>query len=59
MTSGRLTRSLANFAKLTELFDAHGTSLVSATQAFNTSTSMVRLTLNVLLSSAQSSARWC
>ncbi|NMA96532.1 MAG: recombinase family protein [Phyllobacteriaceae bacterium] len=49
----RLTRSLADFAKLTELFDAHGTSFVSVTQAFNTSTSMGRLTLNVLLSFAQ------
>ncbi|MEC5321850.1 recombinase family protein [Aurantimonas sp. A3-2-R12] len=49
----RLTRSLADFAKLTELFEAHGTSFVSVTQAFNTSTSMGRLTLNVLLSFAQ------
>jgi DNA invertase Pin-like site-specific DNA recombinase len=49
----RLTRSLADFAKLTELFDAHGASFVSVTQAFNTSTSMGRLTLNVLLSFAQ------
>jgi DNA invertase Pin-like site-specific DNA recombinase len=49
----RLTRSLADFAKLTELFDAHGVSFVSVTQAFNTSTSMGRLTLNVLLSFAQ------
>lgn len=49
----RLTRSLADFAKLTELFDTHGTSFVSVTQAFNTSTSMGRLTLNVLLSFAQ------
>jgi site-specific DNA recombinase len=49
----RLTRSLADFAKLTELFDAHGTSFVSVTQQFNTSTSMGRLTLNVLLSFAQ------
>ena len=49
----RLTRSLADFAKLAELFDAHGTSFVSVTQAFNTSTSMGRLTLNVLLSFAQ------
>ncbi|MCP1211622.1 recombinase family protein, partial [Devosia subaequoris] len=47
------TRSLADFAKLTELFDAHGASFVSVTQAFNTSTSMGRLTLNVLLSFAQ------
>jgi site-specific DNA recombinase len=49
----RLTRSLADFAKLTELFDRHGTSFVSVTQQFNTSTSMGRLTLNVLLSFAQ------
>ena len=49
----RLTRSLADFAKLVELFDAHGVSVVSVTQAFNTTTSMGRLTLNVLLSFAQ------
>ncbi len=49
----RLTRSLADFAKLTELFDLQGTSFVSVTQHFNTSTSMGRLTLNVLLSFAQ------
>jgi site-specific DNA recombinase len=49
----RLTRSLADFAKLVELFDAHQVSFVSVTQAFNTTTSMGRLTLNVLLSSAQ------
>ena len=49
----RLTRSLADFAKLTELFDLHGASFVSVTQQFNTSTSMGRLTLNVLLSFAQ------
>jgi site-specific DNA recombinase len=49
----RLTRSLADFAKLVELFDAHGVSFVSVTQAFNTSSSMGRLTLNVLLSFAQ------
>ena len=48
----RLTRSLADFAELTELFDAHGASFVSVTQHFNTSTSMGRLTLNVLLSFA-------
>src|SRR6516162_1020199 len=46
----RLTRSLADFAKLVELFDAHGVSFVSVTQQFNTTTSMGRLTLNVLLS---------
>src|SRR5476649_1620548 len=49
----RLTRSLADFAKLVELFDAQGVSFVSVTQQFNTTTSMGRLTLNVLLSFAQ------
>ena len=49
----RLTRSLADFAKLVELFDKHGISFVSVTQQFNTITSMGRLTLNVLLSFAQ------
>ena len=49
----RLTRSLADFAKLVELFDAQSVSFVSVTQAFNTTTSMGRLTLNVLLSFAQ------
>jgi DNA invertase Pin-like site-specific DNA recombinase len=49
----RLTRSLADFAKLVELFDDHGVSFVSVTQQFNTTTSMGRLTLNVLLSFAQ------
>jgi site-specific DNA recombinase len=49
----RLTRSLADFAKLVELFDAHDASFVSVTQQFNTTTSMGRLTLNVLLSFAQ------
>ena len=49
----RLTRSLADFAKLVELFDAHQVSFVSVTQQFNTTTSMGRLTLNVLLSFAQ------
>jgi len=49
----RLTRSLADFAKLVELFDAYGVSFVSVTQQFNTTTSMGRLTLNVLLSFAQ------
>ncbi len=49
----RLTRSLADFAKLVELFDSHGVSFVSVTQSFNTTTSMGRLTLNVLLSFAQ------
>ncbi len=49
----RLTRSLADFAKLVELFDAHDVSFVSVTHQFNTTTSMGRLTLNVLLSFAQ------
>jgi DNA invertase Pin-like site-specific DNA recombinase len=49
----RLTRSLADFAKLVELFDEHSISFVSVTQQFNTTTSMGRLTLNVLLSFAQ------
>jgi DNA invertase Pin-like site-specific DNA recombinase len=49
----RLTRSLADFAKLVELFDAQNVSFVSVTQSFNTTTSMGRLTLNVLLSFAQ------
>ena len=49
----RLTRSLADFAKLVERFDATGCSFVSVTQAFNTASSMGRLTLNVLLSFAQ------
>src|SRR3984893_16659073 len=48
-----LTRSLADFAKLVELFDKHNVSFVSVTQQFNTTTSMGRLTLNVLLSFAQ------
>jgi site-specific DNA recombinase len=49
----RLTRSLFDFAKIVEAFDARGTSFVSITQQFNTTTSMGRLTLNVLLSFAQ------
>ena len=49
----RLTRSLADFAKMVERLDARGASFVSVTQAFNTTTSMGRLTLNVLLSFAQ------
>ena len=49
----RLTRSLADFAKIVETFDAHAVSFVSITQAFNTTTSMGRLTLNMLLSFAQ------
>ena len=49
----RLTRSLFDFAKLVETFDQAGTSFVSVTQSFNTTTSMGRLTLNMLLSFAQ------
>ncbi|HMQ94823.1 MAG TPA: recombinase family protein, partial [Amaricoccus sp.] len=49
----RLTRSLADFARIVAIFDAAGVSFVSITQAFNTTTSMGRLTLNVLLSFAQ------
>ena len=49
----RLTRSLMDFAKIVERLDARGVSFVSVTQAFNTTTSMGRLTLNVLLSFAQ------
>src|SRR5215469_16298478 len=49
----RLTRSLADFAKIVEQFDKQGVSFVSVTQQFNTTTSMGRLTLNVLLSFAQ------
>jgi site-specific DNA recombinase len=49
----RLTRSLADFAKLVEMFDAAGVSFISITQSFNTTTSMGRLTLNMLLSFAQ------
>ena len=49
----RLTRSLGDFARIVEQFDAAGVSFVSVTQAFNTTTSMGRLTLNVLLSFAQ------
>ena len=49
----RLTRSLADFAKIIEIFDLHKVSFVSVTQQFNTTTSMGRLTLNVLLSFAQ------
>jgi site-specific DNA recombinase len=49
----RLTRALSDFARIVELFDAHSVSFVSVTQQFNTTTSMGRLTLNVLLSFAQ------
>ena len=49
----RLTRALADFVRIVELFDRHEVSFVSVTQAFNTTSSMGRLTLNVLLSFAQ------
>jgi DNA invertase Pin-like site-specific DNA recombinase len=49
----RLTRALSDFAKMVELFDTHRVSFVAVTQQFNTTTSMGRLTLNVLLSFAQ------
>ena len=49
----RLTRALADFARMVAIFDAAGVSFVSVTQQFNTTTSMGRLTLNVLLSFAQ------
>jgi DNA invertase Pin-like site-specific DNA recombinase len=53
----RLSRSLMDFARLVEVFDAQNVTFVSVTQSFNTTTSMGRLTLNILLSFAQSSAR--
>jgi len=53
----RLSRSLMDFAKLVEIFEAHGVTFVSITQSFNTTTSMGRLTLNILLSFAQLSAK--
>ncbi|MDQ2764381.1 MAG: recombinase family protein [Pseudomonadota bacterium] len=49
----RLSRALMDFAKLVEVFDQHGVTFVSVTQSFNTTTSMGRLTLNILLSFAQ------
>src|SRR5690242_434565 len=49
----RLTRSLTDFAKIVEILDARGASFVSVTQQFNTTTSMGRLTLNILWSFAQ------
>jgi predicted site-specific integrase-resolvase len=52
----RLTRSLADFAKIVDVLDAHNASFVSVTQPFNTTTSMGRLTLNMLNSSARSPA---
>ena len=48
-----VSRSLMDFAKLVEVFDAHGVTFVSVTQSFNTTTSMGRLTLNILLCFAQ------
>ncbi|MGA7707934.1 MAG: recombinase family protein [Acidobacteriaceae bacterium] len=52
-----MTRSLADFAKIVEQFDKQGVSFVSITQQFNTTTSMGRLTLNVLLSFPNSSGK--
>src|SRR5512139_1343528 len=49
----RLSRSLVDFTKLVEVFDANSVTFVSVTQSFNTTTSMGRLTLNILLSFAQ------
>ena len=49
----RLTRALSDFARLIEIFDRHAVSFISVTQPFNTTTSMGRLTLHVLLSFAQ------
>ena len=49
----RLTRALMDFSKLVDLFDKHGVTFVSVTQSFNTTSSMGRLTLNILLSFAQ------
>ena len=49
----RLTRSLSDFAKIVDIFDAHNASFVSVTRQFNTTTSMGRPTLNMLLSFAQ------
>ena len=57
MKTNMLTWSLADFAKLVELFDAHDVSFVSVTQSFNIASSIKRLTLNVLLSFAQFSAK--
>ena len=53
----RLTRSLADFTKLVELFDAHGVSFISVTQAFNTTSSMGRLTLKGRRGSRRTSGR--
>jgi site-specific DNA recombinase len=49
----RLSRSIRDFAKIMEILDKHGTTFVSVTQQFNTTTSLGRLTLNILLSFAQ------
>lgn len=49
----RLSRSLMDFSRLVDVFDRHGVTFVSVTQSFNTTTSMGRLTLNILLSFAQ------
>jgi hypothetical protein len=54
----RLTRSLADFAKIVEIFDARGASFVSVTQQFKPTTSMGRLTLNVALSFAKGGYSW-
>jgi site-specific DNA recombinase len=54
----RLTRSLSDFARMVEIFDGHQVSFVAVTQQFNTTTSMGRLTLNVLLSFAQFEREW-
>ena len=51
----RLSRSLMDFSKLVEVFDRNGVTFVSVTQSFNTTTSMGRLTLNILLSALPSS----
>ena len=52
----RLTRALSDLARMVEIFDAHGVSFVAVTQQFNTTTSMGRLTLNVLISPSRSSS---
>ena len=53
----RLSRSLTDFAKLVEVFERHNVTFVSVTQQFNTTTSMGRLTLNILFGSPSSSGR--
>ena len=52
----RLSRSLTDFAKLVDVFERHNVTFVSVTQQFNTTTSMGRLTLNILLSASPSSS---